>query len=194
MKSTEPTRLQRYLKRYPEDVRALHLLYKWYRKQGHLDEAYGALRRALDADPTDVWTHLYIGNMAYVERDWDTALVWFEFAAMLDPDITPPIWSQADVYEFQDRQDLAELYFRKAMELDPDDEQSARLYLNWRLRRLVEQAHQHRAEGRHEAAGACIREIQELAPDCDWTRHFLEEWHGLPEGSDDHPSDANSGA
>jgi len=141
-----------------------------------------------------VWTHLYIGNMAYEERDWDTALIWFEFAALLAPDIPPPLWGQADVYEFQGRQDLAELYFRKAVELDPDDEQSARLYANWRLRRLVEQAHQHRAEGRTDAADACIREIQELAPDSDWTHRFLEEWYRPPDGPDDHPSEANSGA
>lgn len=194
MKPAEPARLLRYLERYPDHVRALHVLYKWYRKQGRLDEAYGTLRRALDADPTEVWTHLYIGNMAYEERDWDTALIWFEFAALLAPDIPPPLWGQADVYEFQGRQDLAEVYFRKAMDLDPDDQQSARLYTEWRLRRLWAQACQHETEGKLEAAEACIREMQELAPDSDLMRKMLEDWYHPPDGSDDQPSEVNSRA
>lgn len=194
MHPAEPSRLLHHLERHPNDVLALQSLAKWYRKRGRTAEARDALRRALDADPVDVFTNLYIGNLAYEERDWDTALAWFEFAAMIAPDIPPPLWGMADVYEFQGRQDLAEQYFRRALELDPSDEQAARLYTEWRQRNLWSEARRCEADGRVELAEELIREMKELAPDGEETCRLLEAWRHRTADPDAHPNDENSGA
>lgn len=194
MHPAEPTRLLRHVETHPNDVLALQSLASWYTRRGRVAEARDALRRALDADPVEVFTNLYIGNLAYEEQDWDTALAWFEFAAMIAPDIPPPLWCQADVYEFQGHQDLAERYFLKAVEMDPSDEQSARLYTEWRQRCLWRQARRHQADGRVELAEELLREMKELAPDGKETRRLLEAWRHRPAAPDVQPSDENSGA
>ncbi|WP_165248829.1 tetratricopeptide repeat protein [Paludisphaera soli] len=176
MRPKEPWRLLRYLEERPDDARALQSLGAWFSRRERLDEAREAYTRALRADPTDVWTHLYIGNLAYRERDWEVALIWFRFAAMLAPDMTVPLWCQADVYEFQDRQDLAEEYFRKAVEVDPDDEQARRLLKMWRLRGLRAEADGHEDRGRPDLAEECYRKALDLDLDDEGARTFLEHW------------------
>ncbi|WP_156512654.1 tetratricopeptide repeat protein [Planctomyces sp. SH-PL62] len=176
MPTRAPRRLLRYLEDQPDDFRALHILGRWYSRRGRFAEARDALARALQADPTDVFTHLYIGNLAYRERDWEVALIWFEFAALIAPDSPAPLWCQADVYEFQEKQDLAEEFFRRAVEVDPDDEQPRRLLMEWRRRRLWAQAREHEARGRRDLADGLLREALELDPDSELARQVMEEW------------------
>ena len=135
MRPSEPHHLLRYLESRPDDARALQALGKWYRKRGRDAEAQDAWERSLKADPCDPFTHLYLGNLFYKGEDLDAALERFGYAAMLDPDTPAPLWCQADVYEAQGRQELAEEYHRRAVELDPDDEQAVRLMEEWRERR-----------------------------------------------------------
>jgi Flp pilus assembly protein TadD len=135
MRPSEPRRLLRYLEARPDDARALQTLGKWYRRRGRRDEARDAWERSLRADPCDPFTHLFLGDVDFDEGDMDAALERFRYAAMLAPDDPAPLWCEANVHEALGRQDLAEACHRRAVALDPADEQAVRLMEEWRERR-----------------------------------------------------------
>lgn len=135
MRPTEPHKLLRFIEGRPYHARALQSLGNWYRKRGRPDEARDAWECALAMNPCDPFTHLYLGNLAYERRDLAAALERFHDAEMLAPALSVPLWCQADVYEALGRQDLAEEYHRRSVELEPDNERPRLLMEKWKGRR-----------------------------------------------------------
>jgi Tfp pilus assembly protein PilF len=86
------------------------------------EEAEGHLRRAVELEPNDAWTHIYLGSCLW-GSDIDSAIAEFHIARQLEPDWTAPLWSLGNIHEFIVRDfNLAQSFFERALQLDPDDE------------------------------------------------------------------------
>lgn len=97
--------------------------------------AKSSFELSLELDPCDGFTHLYLGNWYYRERQFEPALECFEYASQLMPDVSAPFWCMADVYEELKRFDEAEELHCKALAVDPNDKQARQMYRRFRQRR-----------------------------------------------------------
>jgi tetratricopeptide (TPR) repeat protein len=124
-------RLLRLVEKRPRDAELRQKLGKCYRELVRFEEAREAWEEALRLDPCDPWTHLYLGNYDYAQGDYPAAIERFRYAADLMPDGPAPFWCLADVFAAQGQPERAEAYYRKAIEIAPDDRQATRIYRNW---------------------------------------------------------------
>jgi hypothetical protein len=119
----------------PDDADLAQQLGKLYRRRGRMTEAKAAFERALELDPSDLWTHLFLGNWYFAEHDYSSAIEWFRRAAELMPDDATPYWCQAEAYERLGNLELADVRYRRAVEVDPTNQRARRKLKAWRERR-----------------------------------------------------------
>jgi tetratricopeptide (TPR) repeat protein len=93
--------------------------------------AEAAYRRALDLDATDPFTHLFLGNLFYARHLYLQALHWFENGRRLLPDQSIAYFLIADTHVRLGHFDLADEFFRKAVAVDPADEDARRRLDAW---------------------------------------------------------------
>lgn len=116
----------------PADAYLFQRLGLLYIRAGRYDESRVAYQRALALDPTDPWTHLYMGNWFYSLDRCHEALRWFEAAAALLPDAPIVYTCQGDVYQTLRHYGRAEAMYRTAVRSDPNDEHARQKLARWR--------------------------------------------------------------
>lgn len=124
----------------PSDPDLLILIGKNYLKQHEFVKCYDYYSRALDADPTDGFSHLYMGNLFFFISDYDSALRHFENAKELMPDVACAYWCIADILNAQGYWSRTEEYYRKAVEVEPENADAQRRLDRWLEKRRQENA------------------------------------------------------
>jgi len=80
------------------------------------------IRKAIELDPNDAWAHIYLGIHLWRCTEIDAAVKEFSIAKDLAPDWAVPLWSLGNIYESESRDlDLAQSFFERALQLEPDD-------------------------------------------------------------------------
>ena len=102
--------------------------------RGRMEEARVAYERSLALEPSDPWSHLYLGNWHYTGEDFLAAVERFARAAELMPDRAVAFWCLANAKEGLGHSDLADANYRKAVEVEPTDNGARRRLREW-LRR-----------------------------------------------------------
>ena len=111
------------------------------------------IRRALELDPSDGWANIYLGNLLWGKRDLVAAERAFLQAVEVWPDDSVPYWSLAMFYDYTDRPQEADLFYQKALHLNPDDPQA-----NFRFGLYLKEA------GHEAKAALCLRRAIALDP------------------------------
>ncbi|GAA4441817.1 tetratricopeptide repeat protein [Bremerella cremea] len=92
-----------------------------YIKRQDLRQASTYLHRALRLDPSDAWTHIYIGHLWYRIGRYDQAAESFQTAIDLMPDEACPYWCLGDVRQAQGDWQQAEALYRQAVSIAPEN-------------------------------------------------------------------------
>lgn len=87
------------LRELSDDAIFFQDLAKLFSQHKHYDQALTAFELSLQLDPCDGFTHLFLGNWYYRERQYEVALERFEYACELMPEFAVSYWCVADVYE-----------------------------------------------------------------------------------------------
>jgi tetratricopeptide (TPR) repeat protein len=107
-----------------------------YRELGYIlsmrgpdSESESNLRKAIQLEPGDAWTHIYLGTHLWRCDDIEAATAEFRIAEKLEPEWVVPLWSLGHIYEcaYEDF-DLAQSLYERALQLEPDD-QVALMYI-----------------------------------------------------------------
>jgi tetratricopeptide (TPR) repeat protein len=115
----------------PRDVDLLVSIGQHYFKLRQLDQCHAYYSKALAIDPTDGWTHLYMGNLCYGLSCYDEAASHFQRAIELLPGVACPHWCLADVYDKQGYWSRTEQQYRRAVETDPSDSKAKQKLESW---------------------------------------------------------------
>ena len=91
-----------------------------YEGQGRLDEAIGALNKAIELKPDLTPAYYHLGNTYGKQGNFDAAIEAFKKAIELNPDYAQAYADLGGAYEGQGRLDEAIGAFKKAIELKPD--------------------------------------------------------------------------
>jgi Flp pilus assembly protein TadD len=103
-------------------------------KAGDLDGSRDVFEQATVLDPMDPWSHLYMGNVFYHQCDHAEALDKFQHAHRLEPKLAIALVCMADAYHCLGELKLADEHYRKAVEVDPDDENARANLKRWQER------------------------------------------------------------
>ncbi len=128
------TEILRRTRLKPEDAELFQILGRKYQERGRTEEAKAAYERALAIASRDEWTHLYLGNWQWSQGNHGAAVEWFSRAAELLPERSVAFWCLANVYEAQGLLELADSHYRKAVEVDPSDQQALSKLREWERR------------------------------------------------------------
>ena len=82
-------------------------------------------------NPDNPWTYLYIGNLYYAKNNFPEAIEWFTEASKRIPDNGCPFWCLAEAYEKSGQWLLADKFFNKAVDVDPESEEAIIKLENW---------------------------------------------------------------
>ena len=105
----------------PKDVDLLIQIGGRYFRLQDFENAGKYIVRAVKLDPHDGWSHLYWANLLSTLGCDEHALTHLHFAAEFLPDVASPHWCLGDQYRKIDDFDNADLHFKRAVEIDPDD-------------------------------------------------------------------------
>lgn len=94
---------------------------KAYLRRNQLDKAESELLLAIQANETDGWPRLYLGNLYWRKEDLDAAAEQFEIAGTIMPGNAAPLWCLAAVEEAAGDYVAADENYRKAVAIDPKD-------------------------------------------------------------------------
>ncbi|MBL8871057.1 MAG: hypothetical protein JNK90_14775 [Planctomycetaceae bacterium] len=132
----------------PRDVDLLVSIGRHYFTQRQLDQCHAYYSKALAIEPTDGWTHLYMGSLCYGLSCYVEAASHFQRAIELLPGVACPHWCLADVYDKQGYWTRTEEQYRRAVETDPTDSKAKQKLESWLAERqsvvqnIVEPSHQ----------------------------------------------------
>lgn len=104
---------------------------KALRAAGDRDAARNAFEQATVLDPSDPWSHLYLGNLSYEEEDYSEALEIFTHAHELAPDLAMSLICMADACHSLGKLDLADQYYHRAVQVDPLDDIATQNLERW---------------------------------------------------------------
>lgn len=130
----------------PSDPDLYQQLGGLYLKDGKLDEARQAYQRAVELDPKNPFSHLFLGNALAGLKFVPNALECYQKAAELMPGEAVAYWCQGDAYVCLGRFDFAQEAYQKAVSVSPDDSQAQEKLAEWnacrngtskRTRRLI---------------------------------------------------------
>ena len=107
-----------------------------YCETGDLNLAFEMYLEALKIDPKNSWTHLFRANWYAQIGELNAALACCEVAENWMPEDGTPIWRAAEILEELGRFDSADIRYRKALRLAPDDETVKAKYDEWCQRLL----------------------------------------------------------
>lgn len=124
-------------RRTPRDVDLLVAIGRHYFKQRDLKQCHAYYSKALDVDPDEGWTHLYMGNLCFAISCYDQAERYFKRAAELLPGNSCPLWCLGDVYAKQGYWSRTEQLYRRAVETDPRDETAEKRLEAWLAERRL---------------------------------------------------------
>lgn len=95
------------------------------KKKGELKEAIKCLRKSIRLDPEYGWSRVYFANTLWTQRKLKAADEQYRKVIEIWPKFSLSYWCYGGFLAFENRNvDLAEQYLRKAVELEPDDEES----------------------------------------------------------------------
>lgn len=80
--------------------------------------------------PADPWTRMYLGSCYLELKQFDRALEYFRVAEALAPRLSMPVGCQGDVLCASGDWAAAGKYYRRALEMNPDDELAMKNW-NW---------------------------------------------------------------
>src|SRR5207249_7165903 len=100
-------------------------------KQGAMGKAKAAYERALQLDPTDPWTHLFVGNWHMAADEYREALEHFKHSAQYVPQIPVQFWALGDAYAALGIDALATENYQHALKLDPNDKAARKSWEKW---------------------------------------------------------------
>lgn len=84
-------------------------------------EAEYHLRRSIELNDKDGWSHIYLGNILWRRGDRDSAEQCFKRAVEVWSDIATPYWCLALFYEYENRPNDAINLYEQAVRIDPED-------------------------------------------------------------------------
>jgi len=90
-------------------------------KTGQPQEGKTHLMYAIDLNPSDGWSYIYLGNLMWRAGELDSAERMFKRAGEVWPDSSVPYWSLAMFYEYSNRPGQAQPLYEKALREDPAD-------------------------------------------------------------------------
>jgi len=122
-------------KQTPDDIHLLVRIAGGYLHRAELDKAEEYYRRALDVDPDDPWTYIYLGNLHNARTRFPEAISCFTRAAELLPGVACPYWCLGDAYATMGEPELAEAHYKKAVDVEPDNTQAQERLDAWKRRK-----------------------------------------------------------
>jgi len=87
------------------------------------------LERDIIEHPLDPWSRMFLGNCHHELKNFDTALEHFRAAEALAPGESTPVGCQGDVLCSTGDWEAAGEFYRRALEMNPDDELAIK---NWK--------------------------------------------------------------
>lgn len=88
-------------------------------------------REVLKLQPEDARSHLYLGKTLFAQERFADALKAYRLAAALNPEDAAAYWGQADCYASMRQVDLADAYYRWAVQVNPRDEDARSRLESW---------------------------------------------------------------
>ena len=90
------------------------------------------LERDIVEHPSDPWSHMYLGSCYLELKQFDRALEFFRAAEALAPGLGTPVGSQGDVLCASGDWEAAGEFYRRALEISPDDELAIKNWTWWK--------------------------------------------------------------
>ena len=78
------------------------------------------------------WSYLFLGNLFYTESDYLQALEQFAKAQQLAPNLAIAHVCMANAYHGLDDMASADKYYKRAVQVDPDDPNARKNLYRWR--------------------------------------------------------------
>ena len=120
--------LQRALECEP-NVQLAHRELGWaYYDKDEFEKAEYHIMQSIDLNPIDGWAYIYLGNVLWRQHAYDAAEAAFQKATTIWSESSIPLWCLAMFYDCEKRPRLAGRYYRKALELVPNDTIALLLY------------------------------------------------------------------
>ena len=107
------------LRELSDDAEFFQDIAKVFSRHKHFDHALAAFELSMQLDPCDGFTHLYLGNWYYREKQYEVALERFEYACELMPELAVSYWCVADVYEALGNFQAAREWHQRGMAAEP---------------------------------------------------------------------------
>jgi Flp pilus assembly protein TadD len=115
----------------PDDADLYQLLGSLHFRNRDLAAANKAYRQACRLDPEDPFKCLFLGNLLAINEDKREAMAWFERAEELAPRLWTVYWCKGNLYREQRKYNRADQAYRRAVELEPEDECAQRTLAEW---------------------------------------------------------------
>jgi tetratricopeptide (TPR) repeat protein len=128
------TELLRRAGHCPDDAKLFQILGKTFYTRQRMAEAKEAYERSLSLDPSDPWTHLYLGNWHYTQEEYLRAIDCFSLAAELLPDRSPAFRCLGDAHDALGQVELAGMHYRKAVAVEPSCKLARKNLRAWQAR------------------------------------------------------------
>jgi cytochrome c-type biogenesis protein CcmH/NrfG len=120
------------LKERPNDAELYQQLGGLYFQRGDLNEAWQAFTTSFHLNPDDPWTALRFGTLLTICDDKKFARTLFDHALNLAPNLSTAWWVSANLHRKVGDHDWAEQEYKRAVEVDPNDEQAKQKLAEWR--------------------------------------------------------------
>ena len=89
------------------------------------------LERDIVEHPSDPWSRMFLGSCHLELKNFDLALEHFRAAEVLAPNESTPVGCQGDVLCAAGSWEAAGAFYRRALEMNPDDELAIKNWTWW---------------------------------------------------------------